>query len=317
MQALQLRCTPALGHNHLPWGRLGTGWSTTGEAAYPKALCSHWASLLHHALKADGVILSNCQVPGTAAFAAKERAALGLFPRASQASVGVDPFQNKQWLRLQTAADRLTFVPGQRIKDPSLPKGSKTISVSFSDGDWWALIGQPVEPEVFLARAAQHRHPQSDLPPLPEQLETVVSRISADGLPEIQRLRCYRLKAMCDKARELQQQEEADRVDMPPHLQHILKGKRLRLFDSLLRGLSFPDSNLASDMRRGFRITGWLPDTHSRPSKVSPPAMHRDEVWNSRHVNNRTVWDMCRSSGDAELDQSLWELTLEEWLGRP
>ena len=33
VQALQLRCTPALGHNHLPWGRLGTGWSTTGEAA--------------------------------------------------------------------------------------------------------------------------------------------------------------------------------------------------------------------------------------------------------------------------------------------
>ena len=60
------------------------------------------------------------------------------------------------------------------------------------------------------------------------------------------------------------------------HLKGILKGKRLRLFETLLRGIDYPDKGLVQDMKRGFRLTGWLPDAQTRPSKVVPPSLHGD-----------------------------------------
>ena len=198
VQSLSLRCHEGLGHKHLPWGRQGQGWSTAEEAAYPQTLCRHWASLVLGALEDVGLMLTRENQPGAASFAAAERASLGLFPKATQ-----------QWVRLDSAADRTKFVPGVRLHDAKFPKGSTTIKVSVYQGTWWALVKQPVEPETFLQRSHGCRHPACALPPLPPALEKTVSSLSSLRLSEVHKLRCQRLKAMCDMAQELQPQEEA------------------------------------------------------------------------------------------------------------
>ena len=149
-------------------------------------------------------------------------------------------------------------------------------------------------------------------PPLPSALEKVVSSLSSQHLSQIHKLRCQRLKAMCDMAQELQHQEEQEQAGLEPHLRNILKGKRLSLFETLLTSIDYPDKGLVQDMKRGFRLTGWLPDTQTRPSKVVPPSLHRDEVWEDRCAHNRAIWNLCGPSGDAELDLELWEQTLAE-----
>ena len=250
--------------------------------------------------------------PGTARFAAAERASLGLFPKATHAPVCVDPFQGQQWVRLNSDADRTKFVPGVRLHDANFPKGSTTIKVSVYKGTWWALVGQPVEPEAFLQRSHGCTHPACALPPLPPALEKTVGSLSSLRLSEIHKLRCQRLKTMCDMAQELQSQEDEEQAGLEPHLRSILKGKRLRLFETLLRGIDYPDKTLAQDMKRGFKLTGWLPDTQTRPSKVVPPSLHRDEVWENRASHNQTIWSLCGPSGDDELDLELWEQTLAE-----
>ena len=63
---------------------------------------------------------------------------------------------------------------------------------------------------------------------------------------------------MCDMAQELQHQEEQEQAGLEPHLRNILKGKRLRLFETLLTSIDYPDKGLVQDMKRGFRLTGWL-----------------------------------------------------------
>ena len=136
--------------------------------------------------------------------------------------------------------------------------------------------------------------------------------LSRQKLPEIHRLRCPRLKAMCDMAQDLQHQEDKDHTSLEPRLQVILKGKRLRLFETLLKGIEYPDKDLVADMRRGFRLTGWLPDTETRPCKVVPPALHRDEVWAGREKGNEEIWERCRPSPDPELDKALWDQSLQE-----
>ena len=312
VESLSLRCHAGLGHQHLPWGRQGPGWATTEEAAYPQTLCRHWASLVSEALTKAGRLPGGEQQPGTARYAAAERAALGLFPRATHAPVCVEPFQGHQWIRLECAADRTKFVPGVRLKDTAFPKGSTTIKVSLQDGTWWALVGQPVEPEEFLQRSRGCGHPACSLPPLPPALDKTVSCLSSQRVADIHKTRCQRLKSMCDMARELQPQEDALQSSLQPHLKTILQGKRLHLFSTMLKGIDYPDTGLVQDMLQGFRLTGWLPDTQTRPSKVVPPSLHRDEVWDARLQHNQALWDLCSPSGDADLDQALWEQTLAE-----
>ena len=67
--------------------------------------------------------------------------------------------------RLASAADRTKFVPGVRLHDAKFPKGSTTVKVSVYQGTWWALVGQPVEPEAFLQRSHGCTHPACALPP--------------------------------------------------------------------------------------------------------------------------------------------------------
>ncbi|CAE7262843.1 URC1, partial [Symbiodinium sp. KB8] len=309
---LALRCHPSLGHKHLSWGRLASGWSTAEEAAYPTVLCKHWASLVTEALYRKGCIADFGSAQGSVRYAAAERAALGLFPKATYAPVMVDPFQGQSWVKLESAKDRMKFVPGMRLQDPAFPKGSTTIKVMVEHGAWGALVGQPVSPEVLVQRAVQSKHPQTSLPPLPAALERTVALLADNNLPEIHRIRCQRLKTLCDIATELQPREDKDHASFAPHLKGILRGKHIRLFECLLQGLNFPDKSLPQDMRQGFKLTGWLPDTHTRPSKVVPPAMHRDEVWSQRQQNNSAIWSQCKSSGDEALDSALWQQTLEE-----
>ena len=312
MEALSLRCHQGLGHQHLPWGKDGTAWATAAEAAYPPALCRHWACLLAEHLAASGRLTDAGNQYGAQRFAAAERAALGLFPKATHSPICVEPFQGHQWVKLSSDEDRTKFVPGVRLQDSAFPKGSTTVKVVVEHGTWWALVGQPVEPVEFLEKAVKSRHPACSLPPLPAALEKTVDRLSAAKLADVHRLRCQRLKSMCDMANELQHQEDADHRSLEPHLRDILKGKRLRLFETLLKGMDFPDKHLVGDMRSGFRITGWLPDTQTRPSKVVPPALHRDEVWEQREKHNRVMWSQCKPSSDPSLDAALWKQSLEE-----
>ena len=138
VQSLSLRCHDGLGHQHLPWGRQGPSWTTAEEAAYPQALCRHWASIVLEDLSKAGLVETQGSQPGTAVFAAAERAALGLFPKAMHAPVCVDPFQGQQWVKLAGDADRTKFVPGVRLHDSAFPKGSTTIKVSVHQG---CLVG--------------------------------------------------------------------------------------------------------------------------------------------------------------------------------
>ena len=183
--------------------------------------------------------------------------------------------------------------PPHTQQDTQFPKGSTTIRVTVESGTWWALVGQPLPPEEFLQRALQSKRP--GLPPALEKL-------SNGRLADVHRLRCSRLKSMCDLATDLQHQEDQDHASLDPHIHTILKGKRLRLFETLLRGIDVPDQALVEDTRAGFSFTGWLP---TRPPKVVPPVMHKGEVWDQRARHNAEIWERCQPSGDPDLDQAL------------
>ena len=76
--------------------------------------------------------------------------------------------------------------------------------------------------------------------------------------------------------------------------------------------MSFPDNDLTADMQEGFRLTGCLQDTRTRPGKVIVHALTGEDVWSGRKSNNDRMWATCRPSGDPQLIQDLWQQTLRE-----
>ena len=316
LKALSCLCTPPFSHQHLPWGRLpGGAWSTSAEAAYPSGLCKAWASIVVQAAIASGRAIAvspgeTCAY-GSSGAAAMERASQGLFPRGNVIPPLLDPFGNKTWKQLGPQ-DRSTFVPGKRLTCGSFRKGATVLRVQEHSGTLWAEIGEPSSAQEFLSRVEQVWHPSSKLPPLPPFLQEAVDKLKSWPLPEVHKHRCRVLISIRQSIDELREAEDQLHQNMPPHVQQIMKPKRLLVFQRLLDSIAFPDRSLAKDMSEGFRITGWLPDTGARPSKLQPPQLHREEVWNNRAVANDRMWSMCKSSGDPKVDQELWRVSVKE-----
>ena len=316
LKALSCLCTPPFQHEHLPWGRLpGGAWSTSEEAAYPQSLCKAWASIVvQAAIDTNRAIAPNARLApqhGSCEALALERAAQGLFPRGSVVPPLLDPFGHKAWKRL-SAADRNVFVPGRRLTSQGYRKGATVLRVQEHSGELWAEIGEPSSPEEFLDRVQQVWHPSSKLPSLPPLLQEAVDKLTSLPLHEVHRHRCQVLVSIRQAIDELSQDERKLHDSMAPHVQYIMKRKRMLIFDRLLKSVNFPDTNLSKDMAEGFRVTGWLPDSGARPVKLQPPQLHREEVWSNRVANNARMWGMCTSSGDPKVDEELWRVSLEE-----
>ena len=124
--------------------------------------------------------------------------------------------------------------------------------------------------------------------------------------------RVQTLKVLLQKATELVPKESRLHQSLEPHARDVLKGKRLLLFQELLSSMSFPDKDLTADTQEGFRLTGCLQDTRTRPGKVIVHALTGEDVWSGRKSNNDRMWATCRPSGDPQLNQDLWQQTLKE-----
>ena len=181
VQSLSLRCHEGLGHKHLPWRRQGQGWSTAEEAAYPQTLCRHWASLVLGALEDVGLMLKRENQPGTASFAAAERASLGFFPKATQ-----------QWTRLPTGPSLSLELGSMTPSSPRIPRPSRSPCTKVRGGPLWDSQSSQ-RPSCSGPTVA---YPACALPPLPPALEKTVSSLSSLRLSEVHKLRCQRLKAM-------------------------------------------------------------------------------------------------------------------------
>ena len=316
LQGLSCICSQDYEHVHAGWGRQADGsWATSKEASYPPGLCSQFASLVFQAALSSGRLV---QAEGseslflTKAQAGIERAAQGLFPRGSQMPPLVDPFPEKVWHEVPAECDRSVFVPGKRLQGTSFPKGSTTLAVAHWAGSWWAQVGIPVTPEKFLSLSAQSKHPESFGPVLPPILRNSVERYCSMSPWDLSNLRVKVLKSLLCKMEELKAQESRLHRNLAPHARDVLKGKRLLLFQELLCNMEFPDATLVDDMQAGFRITGWLPDTNTRPTKVVVPTLNCSDLWSIRTDNNSRMWSMCTSSGDESTDWALWQQTLKE-----
>ena len=140
----------------------------------------------------------------------------------------------------------------------------------------------------FLNKAIHLKHPilQSGLM---SGAMTDAFEVNSDPL----RLRKTRLQSfakMVSRAKSLEDEERALHGAMPRHLQMVLKGKPVLLFEDLLQQISYPDTSIAREIGKRFPLYGWLPVSNIFPSSIRVPIIHASSLEGMANVfSKRTM----------------------------
>ena len=114
------------------------------------------------------------------------------------------------------------------------------------------------------------------------------------------------------RAKELNSEEMEFHKGLAPHLQHLLKGKRLLLLKEVLEDLGYPDHSLVDEISNGFTLHGWMTESNVFPKETKRPEYTVDMVRNMAKGLNQMVFGQVNATADDELARTTWESTLEE-----
>ena len=319
-------------HVHLPWGLSdeSRGFATADECAYNEHMCASWAQGVADYATKLGYVAPPPDLEHTASqdsLTQINKALLGCLPRGRK----VPPILT-DWLEPTVCAighlPSVQSLPvGKRIPDSvtAFPQGSRLVRFTNDKGvtvevhgenldelPKFALVGIPRDPGEFLVRACTLVHPvQRSMQVGVALKEAIATYIDGDGL-EFRRVQCCFSQHMLSLCDELKKDEERLHSGMPLHLQKILKGKRLCLFNELLKECGYPDTKIAREMGEGFPLCGWLPQSDVFPLKLRPPELHVGTLELMSASFSARAISSTLPSGDAQLDRLLWQATMEE-----
>ena len=191
-----------------------------------------------------------------------------------------------------------------------------------ADGDCSDFVfGVRWSPENFMKRAIQVGHPFKDFSGLQPEVKRACERLSEMSHEDVVNLRCKKLGEWLRLARNLGAEELDIKSRMPPARRHILGDKRIALMRQIIQLEGYEDQRLADDVEHGFSLVGDSPASTVLPPKLVPATISKDDLCRNADKANKALRFMTRSSGDLELDESLWAKTQAEvekgWLVGP
>ena len=89
-------------------------------------------------------------------------------------------------------------------------------------------------------------------------------------------------------------------------------GKRLQLWDEILRDLGYVDSNLISDIANGFDLTGWLRKSGVFAVGVRRPSFSRDRWLKLAKGLNQATFKAMERRQDQHLEEGTWAEAVDE-----
>jgi hypothetical protein len=107
-----------------------------------------------------------------------------------------------------------------------------------------------------------------------------------------------------------------------PDVAAVLKGKRVLLFQALLREAHYDDPTLIHEVVSGFRLVGTLPSSPEFPEpRLRAATKDMDELWRYSKWAQVSALSSTGPSGDPALDEAVYLATEEEvqkgWLLGP
>lgn len=294
---------------------------TKAEAAYPELLCQRVATIVKQAAVDRGARADQpAFLPAGAqeeVRAARRHGWANLPPLIAEYMQITDKQPAERQFKLLTSLP----VWGKRGDEYGMGcRGTEmVVSSEYKLGD--PLYGVYRSHEEFVQAALHVRHPIDYACSVPEILVENIAKVLNDG-PKLvvarRRLEVLKVKRL---AKQLASEEEKLHSRLNPELAKVLEGKNLLVWRELMKQTGFNDPTLFDELTSGFKLVG---QAHTSPQfpkgfvsmQQSPEELRSKAVW-MRKAN--TV--KCKSTGRPELDELVWQQTLEEcqagWMHGP
>ena len=175
--------------------------------------------------------------------------------------------------------------------------------------------------EEFVEQAIKAKHPLSLESALPRQLLDSIHRSVYENEVTIARVRAEFFAKWTKRAVQLDMDEKALKAGMHADVARAVRNKRILLFEEMLRATNFPDMGVVDELRLGSDLTGEIPLTNMLPGRFEPALISEQELQRSAERVRKAAIHGVRSSGDNDLDDIVWQKTMEEvdkgWLIGP
>ena len=182
--------------------------------------------------------------------------------------------------------------------------------------------GVPWDCNSFVSQAVAKGHPRAFGSLLPEVLQEAVEKNRVMSSKDLADLRAKWFKKWVPRAKALASCEAEFKQSLAPHLQHILKPKRLLLLKEIVAAEGYPDPGVFDELSFGTELTGEVPVTGVFDPVFKPALMTEDDLVEQSKISSKAIYHSVRSSGDSEVDSIVFQKTLEErrdagWLRGP
>ena len=326
-------------------GKKRLAFPTTNEARCPDLLCERIVSNLADYCKEQGALEpSDLLEQRFVADAPLDRITLGALPRGTKVKPLVSEFEDYirlvcsaqhspqlhavlenlpkcsritarrvvQWGSLQ-ASDSWKFldnIPSPLVKR-SLRNQPPTESPSLLSVEVCA-VGVPSNPINFLRRAVAAGHPRGMDMFMGEAVDQALRDTFLNEPFSVAKKRIDFFKRWNERARLLQPREDELHAKLPPYLRHLLKGKRMLLWSEMLEELGYPDKELLNDMQKGFKLSGWLGESHVFPRRARRPENTVSDLKAMSPGLNKSTMDRAQKRQPDEIAVASLDVTQEE-----
>jgi hypothetical protein len=91
-----------------------------------------------------------------------------------------------------------------------------------------------------------------------------------------------------------------------------VSSKHFLLLKRVLAEIEYNDTSLVDDLILGTELTGKVAKSSVFPPKFKPASMDPDDLIKNGRFTRRSVIESIRSSGDDEIDMTVWQQTTDE-----
>ena len=146
----------------------------------------------------------------------------------------------------------------------------------------------------------------------PKEVRANVTHLSDRSVHQIALDRTEEVKRWVALSKELSTKERDLKGSISPRIAEVLKDKKLCLLKQLLEEACHEDTGLVEDIKRGFDLAGVLPRSGVFNQKFRPASMTCEDLRKVSNLSREVLLESVQSSGDKEIDLSLFTTTLKE-----
>ncbi|CAE7476803.1 unnamed protein product, partial [Symbiodinium microadriaticum] len=183
-------------------------------------------------------------------------------------------------------------------------------------------VGVPWEPRDFAREAARRGHPRHLFDAVPPVLKAAIDATLVMSETALSQHRTEVLRRWMLRAQELESKEAQLHASMPKHLAGVLEGKRLLVFGEMLADSGYGDTSIASEIGKGFDLTGPLPSSGGLFKPIVEAAtMTRECLRAAAPAVRAGILQATEKACMSELAQEIHDITQDEvtrgWLSAP